>query len=101
MSFLRFFTGILLISAIGNCEEDGHSHGDSLKVFENILDHLNTTLVSTDGHRLISRANLEKLLQDLNFKKCTTGENSSSCNLVSTYAFDFILIKFIYVDKMI
>ena len=84
--FLRILTGILLVCAIINCK-DTHEHGhggDSLKVFDDILDHLNTTLKSGDGHRLVSRSNLEKLLTDLNFKTCTgVDESSDRCNLVS------------------
>ena len=85
--FFKVITGIVLLSAIVSCDDHGHGHshgGDSSKIFDNILDHLNTTLKSGDGHRLVSIPNLEKLLQDLNFRACTgVQESSERCNLVS------------------
>ena len=84
---LRFLTLVLLFSALCKCEDNGHDHHEhghgEENVFEKILDHINTTLKSADGHRLINRANLEKLLTDLNFRNCTDEETSSTCNLVS------------------
>jgi hypothetical protein len=83
--YYKFAILVTLFVVLVSTEEDDHDHHDhsSGDIFEEIFEHLNTTLKDSEGHSLLSVGDFEKLHEDLNFRTCGANEESNSCNLVS------------------